>query len=258
MLPKTRRAVTFFNSNPDISHVLHLGDIVDGRETPEESETDLARVLSALKPLKVPVHHVMGNHCFEAGGRERLLKLLDLSNDQAYRTVTLSATWKLIILDSLALSVENASTSEYCQLAREYLEIHKDEDNATDWNGGLGQVQTEWLREQLNVAKEAESNVIICLHHPISRESCPSNLYLWNDEEVKSLLHEFTGTVRAVFSGHHHKGGYAVEKGIHYVVFESIIDSKNEEIGSYGVVTLHDGKIDIEGHGDMTTRELKF
>lgn len=257
VLPKTSHAVWHFNNVANISHVLHLGDIVDGRETKEESCADLATVLNTLEPLKVPLLHVVGNHCFEAGGRDSLLNLLNISKNQVYRTLSLSQTWTLIILDSLALSIENGSTESLSMQAREYLEVHKGDDNATYYNGGLGNTQMEWLRSQLNIAKEAKKNVLVCLHHPISRKSCKPNLYLWNDLEVRDLLSEFTGTVRAVFSGHYHDGGYAVENGIHYVVFESILDSKNE-VGSYGVVTLHADRIYICGHGDMTSRELKF
>jgi len=257
VLPKTSRAVRHFNNVPNLSHVLHLGDIVDGRETKEESESDLTAVLNTLEPLKAPLHHVVGNHCFEAGGRERLLEMLNIK-DRVYRAVELGSRWRLIILDSLNLSIENADTPELAAQAREYLEVHKEDDNATDYNGGLGTIQMEWLREQLDIAKEEEStNVIIALHHPVSKETCASHLVVWNDLETRELISEFSGTVRAVFSGHHHYGGYGIEKGIHYVVFESILDSKNED-GSYGTVTLHDDRIVIEGHGDMTSRELNF
>lgn len=250
--------------------MIHLGDIIHGYKEDAEGKgvADLEAVKRELGGLKAPIYHVVGNHCFKAGGRQRLLESLNIKINNSninstdswncYRSVSLSPKWRMIILDSLALSLFNPASPALYDEAVKYSENHAEEFGGWYFKqGGLGSEQTQWLKDQLKECRNKEINVIVCLHHPVSRETCPYRHALWNDWELHAIISEFSGTVRAVFSGHYHQGGYSLEKGVHYVVLESILDSKHPS-GSHGIVTLHDNRIDIEGHGDMTSRTLKF
>ncbi len=257
-LAKATRAVSYFNEMK-VSRVVHLGDIIDGNETEEKTRSDLSAVLETLAPLKAPIDHVIGNHCI-CIGRDTVLPTLgfDLPRQLCTnRTIDVSPSWRLIILDSLALSVAFAASDKLALDANQYLETHGNDKNATDYNGGLGEEQTAWLREELGRAAEGGVNVVVCAHHPIALGSTGPSLVIWNHEQVMQVLSEYNHTVRACFSGHHHAGGYACESGIHFVVFESILDSQMEA-GSYGTVTLHSDRIVIDGQGEMTSRILKF
>lgn len=241
-----------------MSKVLHLGDIIDGNKTDEQTEADFTAVLETLEPLESPIIHVLGNHCLELG-RERTCKALGFKPEvtTANRVVDISPQWRFLVLDSMALSLKMGATEELMAQARHYLETHLDDDNAIYYNGGLGEEQTVWLRSQLEIATENSMNVVVCLHHPVSAKTAPDGLLIWYNEQLQDIFVEFKQCVRAVFSGHSHQGGYAEEDGIHYVVFESILDSA-DVYGSYGVASFYPDRIEIEGHGDMTSRVLKF
>merc|ERR1712224_781425 len=63
---------------------------------------------------------------------------------------------------------------------------------------------------------------IIFSHQPIFAEACERTAVVWNCDEVLAILHGFTDTVCAVFAGHDHYGGYAVDgKGLHHVTMSS-------------------------------------
>lgn len=255
-LPKARLAVEHFNTHK-VSRVLHLGDIIDGNETREQTEADMKAVLDVLAPLEAPLIHVVGNHCLELGRASTLASLgLSTAVCSTHRAIDLSAHWRLIVLDTMACSLRGSSYTE-AAMARKYLETHRDDPNATVYNGGLGADQTAWLRTQLTKAKDQRVSIILAAHHPFSLQVAPLNMLVWNREELLALLADFRHTVRAVFTGHYHYGGYAIEDDIHHVVFESIVDSTSKQ-GSHAVVNLFDDRIEICGIGDMQSRVLTF
>lgn len=257
-LSKTAIAIEHFNEK-QVERVIHLGDIIDGNETIEKTTQDLEAVFERLTKLKVPIEHVIGNHCLELGRKRALTQLGFQVNKQltTNRIIDVSTQWRFIILDSLAMSTAYPANEQLKKEAELYVKKYENEENATHYNGGLGEEQTNWLIEELENAKQEEKNVIICLHHPVALDSSKPSLVLWNNEEVMKIIEMYKRTVRACFSGHHHAGGYAFEFGVHFVVFESILDSLDES-GSFGIITLYDNRIVIEGQGEMTSRVLKF
>lgn len=55
--------------------ILQLGDIIDGFNVPlKTSETSLAKVLAEFEELKIPVHHIWGNHEFYNFSRKLLME----------------------------------------------------------------------------------------------------------------------------------------------------------------------------------------
>lgn len=87
------------------------------------------------------------------------------------------------------------------------------------FNGGVGPGQLAWLRSTLRAARDAYEHVVVFTHVPVCPLSCPRETTLmWNFDEVLSALHDDGGdAVVAVFAGHAHKGGYAVDThGIHH------------------------------------------
>eukprot|EP00171_Calliarthron_tuberculosum_P003433 IDg3433t1 len=256
VLAKAERAVAHFNAH-DVAHAIHLGDIIDGNETRDRSEADLCAVMHALAPLGAPLLHVLGNHCLDLGRSYTTAALaLPSPPHAAHYTTDLSASWRLIVLDTMALSLHSPTEAD-AAIARSHIEAHAEHLNATGYNGGLGEAQTTWLRAELVRARATSVNIIVAAHHPFALEVAPAKLLAWNKQDFLALLTEFRGTVRAVFTGHYHYGGYGLIDDVHHVGFESILDSQSE-FGSHGIVYLHDDRIEIVGVGDMSSRILKF
>lgn len=257
-LSKTERAVKHLNAS-GVSVVLHLGDIVDGNIStggnPMQDKTheELDRVLTRLSFLKAPILHVLGNHCLFAN-RDHLFRKLKFE-DKGYYFRELSSKWRLIVLDTVEVSILRGEDHPHQRQAWEYLESHKDEPNARTWNGGLGQEQLDWLEDVLLVTAGEGKLAIVCGHIPILAEAAESGGTVFNNAVVGGLLSAHSSVVKAYFCGHHHPGGYAYKNGIHHVTFEGILDADHEE-GSCGVVELHDSRIVINGNGIMTSRIL--
>ena len=92
----------------DLSAVLHLGDVIDGRETLEESLDDLGNVLASMQRLRPRAHekvlHAIGNHDL-AVPRPQLEQALDLAGNTFYsKAVRNVAGWRLIVVDTYRLA----------------------------------------------------------------------------------------------------------------------------------------------------------
>lgn len=234
--------------------VLHLGDIIDGNATLEQTRDDLQQTLDVLSELKSPVMHVLGNHCLDAG-RDYLMEKLDLKKKGSYYYHDVSDLWRIVVLDTVDVSVAREEGHEYHKLAKEYLEKHAEDANALDWNGGPGPVQLQWLGRVLEGTKAQGKYAIVCGHQPILEGAAAAKFLVWDGERLEKILVD-SGVVKAYFCGHHHEGGYVQQKGIHHVTFEAILDSEDD--GAVGVVELGDHSIVINGVGKLSSRKLAF
>lgn len=255
VLEKTRRAILHLNESV-VAATLHLGDIIDGNVTLDKSRDDLAKVMTELGAAQSPVLHVLGNHCL-AVGRDGVQNALGLA--RAYYAHELSARWRLVVLDTVDVGVDREEGHPMRVLADDFLKKHADEHNANPWNGGVGPEQLEWLADTLQGTRADGKLAIVCGHMPIFMEeehgAVPQHS-MWTRSVVGDLLTRNRDVVKAYFCGHYHQGAYVQKDEVHYVTFESIVDSQSE-LGSWAVVDLYDDGVVIDGHGDTTSRILK-
>lgn len=255
VLAKTANAINHFNSS-NVVATLHLGDIVDGNKSLSDTRKDLEVVTQTFRHLRSPVLHAFGNHCLSAG-RDHLCKALGFT-DNAYYTFDVSSKWRLIVLDTVDISVDRDTTDPLQKIATDYIAQHPNDKNAQHWNGGLSSAQKLWLKSVLQKTRKEGKLAVVCGHIPILMEDTfgpiPPNA-LWDFESVASIFDDFKDVVKAYFAGHYHQGGYVQKNGIHYVIFESVLDSQHQD-GSCGLVHLFDDGIEITGHGEMTSRHL--
>jgi hypothetical protein len=88
-------------------------------------------------------------------------------------------------------------------------------------------------------------------HVPLLPADDPHNL--WNSEEIVEILESYN-CVTIYFCGHRHSGGYFEQKGIHYITVEGMVEAGEEN--AYGVVRLSDGRMEIEGTGNVKSRTI--
>jgi len=235
----------------DLDFVVQLGDLIDGRETVEESTQDLNFVLGVAAGLDEPLLHVLGNHCL-AVPRRQLLSRLRL--EEAYYSVSLNG-WRLVVLDTQAISTcgWQQDTAPHVE-AQEYLTAHAGEPNAKTWNGAVGEVQRAWLAAELAAAREANERVIVFAHAPVlEAASTPAHL-AWDHAQVVELL-TAAPCVVAYFAGHDHAGGYAEADGIHFVTVPGMVEA-DPAVNAYGVVEVYGDRIEVLGTGELTSRTL--
>lgn len=242
---KLRHAVRAFNE-AKVDFVLHLGDFIDNGFRHFDTLNAITR------ELKMPLHHVLGNHDFsvEVDEKGRVLEKLGLK--KPYYSFS-RRKWRFIILNGDDISLfANAPGSEKYRLAEEQLAQLKKEGarNARDWNGGIGEEQLAWLRGELAAARKKGEQVLVACHFPLYPDGASE--LLWNASELRSLI-EASPQVVAWFNGHVHVSQYFLENGTNYVSFKGIVE---KEENAYAVVSVFRDRLEIKGYGEEQSRTL--
>jgi manganese-dependent ADP-ribose/CDP-alcohol diphosphatase len=123
------------------------------------------------------------------------------------------------------------------------------------FNGGVGETQLRWVKEQLEEAAAADERVVLFSHllvHPESTAKRSGRTLLWNFQDLLDVLEHpgVSDRVAAVISGHQHDGGvYTSQHGTHYVVMESPIVAEKGYPGPYAVVEARGESLTFVGFG---------
>jgi len=255
-ISKIDRAVSQWNIQPHLAFVIHLGDIIDGNSSAEKTEGDLRRVLDVFSRCRHLVFHVVGNHCLRIP-RDRLLDELELASSYYDFVVR---NFRFIVLDTTDFSLGHPPESPIYKLAQKWLEDHPLEThlNSRSWNGGLTPQQLEWFRGRLCKARRKNQTSIVFGHHPLSSASSAASHMAWDHEQVVAILEDHAReSLKNVvyFNGHYHRGGYALENGVHYVTVQAILNAP-EGADAYGSVDLYEDRVVINGTGELPSREL--
>jgi manganese-dependent ADP-ribose/CDP-alcohol diphosphatase len=229
----------------DLAFVVNLGDLIDGNGARTASE--LEKMVDLFKPLKAPVHHVIGNHCL-AADRATLMKSLGLRTPWYDFS---QGGWRFIALFGMDVSVYAPKGSDELKRARDYLARSP---KLPTYNGAIGPRQMEWFKQRLADAKGRREHVVVFCHHPICPAATKPDLLLWNHDEVEQVV-AGSGCVVAWICGHDHEGGYARQKGIHHLTMPGMIESPTGGNG-YGVVEVFNDRLVVKGVGTVPNRTL--
>jgi len=245
-LDKLKEALAQF-SREKVQFVINLGDTIDHHIQTFDS------VMPLFKALKVPVYHVVGNHDFDIqeGNEDRVLPELGLK-DSYYAFA--KGSWRFIFLDGFELRypfpadeiLRRESEALYWRLRAQGKE------QAQRWNGGIGLKQTAWLEQKLEEADKARKNLLVFCHFPVLPEAAHN---LWNDAEVVTILEKHR-SVKAYFCGHNHAGDYALRNGIHYLTFQGMVETPDQN--AFAIVTLEKNAIRVQGFGREPSRTLEI
>lgn len=247
-IPKLAESVTALNEQR-VDFTVVLGDLVD------EGPKDLPAVLDELDRLERPVHNLLGNHDFEKVEHP----------DDLYRAFRMpapyyavdTAGWRFVFLNTNELSAyatapHTAKGKAYRRLAEAFEKQGRGK--AQPWNGGVGKTQLTWLRKQLKQAQEGGQQVLVFTHHPLLPED--NGHEALNNRELLALLSKYK-QVKAVISGHNHKGAFAMHGGsLPCITLEGMVET--EDGNAYGILTISEGKLVIAGSGRMTSREFDW
>jgi hypothetical protein len=124
--------------------------------------------------------------------------------------------------------------------------------NPHDWNGGVGQKQLEWLKNELQQAETKNLKVAVFCHYPLLPFESHT---LWNSEEVLAVLAKFN-CIKIYLNGHNHAGNYVTQNGIHFVNLKGMVETEKEN--AFSVITFSDKQIEIVGFSREESRILKL
>jgi len=245
-LNKLKEALAQFNREK-VQFVVNLGDTIDHNIETFDS------VMPMFKALKPPVYHLVGNHDYDIqeGNEGRVLSELGLK-DTYYAFA--KGGWRFILLDGFELrypfpadeTLKRESEALYWRLRIQGKE------QAQRWNGGISLKQITWLEQRLEEADTARKNVLVLCHFPVLPEAAHN---LWNDAEVVTILEKHR-CVKAYFCGHNHAGDYALRNGVHYVTFQSMVETPDQN--AFAIVTLAKNAIRVQGFGREPSRTLEI
>ncbi|XP_075207579.1 manganese-dependent ADP-ribose/CDP-alcohol diphosphatase-like isoform X2 [Anomaloglossus baeobatrachus] len=282
-------AIREWSSEPDTPQfILQLGDLIDGYNVAHKSsETSLKKVLTEIEKLKVPVHHIWGNHEFYNFTRQQLMESI-LNSSRLPDTSTTSSEdggdpldsfyayhfspsskFRLLLIDSYDLSVigRDPSSDKYVKSSRLLRQKNPNEDKNSpkdlpetrfvQFNGGISAAQLSWITEVLEESDKNDEKVMVAGHLPVHPKSTDPVCLTWNYLEVLDLLQSHPCVV-AYFSGHDHDGGYFQDQcGIHHVTFNGIIETPPDS-QAFGTMHIYEDKMVLRGRGLIPERTLLY
>ena len=246
-----------------------MGDIIDGNDTEEMTEKDMADALRVISKSKHPMYHVIGNHCLRyTGGKERLMEKLGMEKGRSWykienpSPVVKEAGHVFLVLDGTDIALNKWDEEDpKSKLAEEWLLQHPTENfpNAVTWNGAISAEQLSWLEEELKKARIEGSKVFIFCHYPILADHLVMAIsLLWNAPEVVAMLDGFQDVVVGWFSGHFHHGGAQMpskERSWAHVTVEAILIAPEQ---SYGILDVYQHGVILRGTGSCSSHRWLF
>jgi len=235
-------AANEFNSR-DLKFVVHLGDIID------EHILSYDDILPVYDRILVPHYITLGNHEFSVEESRKGEVMSRLGLQERYYDFVIEG-WRFIVIDGQGLSTF-APAEGFLPQSEKMLEQLKQNGsrNAHNWNGGIDEVQFNWLRKRLDLATQNKESVILFCHFPVYPAGMAHNL--WNDEQITQLLSSYP-VVKAWFNGHNHAGYTGIMDGIYFITFKGMVNHPEEN--SYAIAHVYPDQIVIEGMGAEDTR----
>ena len=254
-LGRLAAAVEHLNEQPSLKAVLHLGDVIDGREVIEESVEDLGAVLGCLGGLRRRPHehvlHAIGNHDL-AVPRPQLAQALDLDADQTYFELPVAGVegWRLVMLDTVCVCRQfvDDGFQRPDPAADRWLAENADLPNAVEWNGAVGAEQRAWLDGVLAGCDASGERAIVFGHNPLLPAASDATHCAWDGPEMLELLDRHPSVV-AYLNGHDHRGGSGVSPGgVHHVTIAGMVQAPLDS-NAYGVLRVYPDRLELEGFG---------
>lgn len=258
-----KQAVSKFTKVPNLSFVLNLGDLIDGKcHKQNESLKSLEKMFSCFDEggfLNKTIHTI-GNHEYYNFNRDELRERL-LYNIQSIEPNADNLSYRVKIHDKI--NIIHIDTYDLTSIENSRSESHKNhirrDSKQKFWNGGVSKEQLIWLEKELELFQERQEMVIIighcCIHQDATNEE--NKNMVWNHEEVLELLGKYKNTVVAYFAGHHHSGGFCTDLfGIHHVTMKGIIEHTDNN--AFSVLRFYKNYMAFEGFGDCESMSLPY
>lgn len=244
---KFKLAVEELNTK-DLDYTIHLGDFIDRDFKSFDS------VLPIWNSLKSKKYHVLGNHDFSVSDSLKDLVPAKMGLKNRYYSFTKN-NWRFIVLDGNDLSYHGALTDNKKKETDSLFTLLKadNEPNLQNWNGGLSSEQLDWVKRELDVAKNNNEWVGFYCHFPVGKDGEVHNL--WNYKQFLQLIASYEN-VKFYFNGHNHNGDYLEKNKVHHLTFKGMLDTENTS--AFATAKFTKDSIFIQGYGREISRALKI
>ncbi|MBT6837517.1 MAG: hypothetical protein HOA61_15885 [Bacteroidetes bacterium] len=244
---KLNEAVDTFNYH-NVDFVQNFGDIID---TVWSSFDSIIPIYQKLNP-GIENYHLLGNHDFHIDSTQFTGLLKTLSMPDYYYSYVKKA-WRFIVLDATDYSFYTIGLHNHSdEKVNALFEKTEGKPNHYRWNGGIGEEQKNWLKQEIDSAKLLSQKVIIFSHMPVRPINNAHNL--WNDAEIVDIIEKYSN-VKVFINGHNHSGDYIFKNGIHYITLTGMV---NTSINSFGILEIYTDAIFLKGFGRQENMFMKY
>ncbi len=236
-LDKLRECVELMN-HKGVDFLIELGDFKDQGTPPVEKDTlsYLEAVEKVFQGFNGPTYHVIGNHDADSISKNQFLARIENTNIDPGRSYY---SFDIQGLHGIVLDANFRSDgADY-------------DHGAFDWKDtNLPPAELAWLKEDL----AATAGPVVVFTHQLL--DGVGSVYVNNAAQVRPIL-EASGTVLAVFQGHHHEGSYRRIGGIHYYTLKALVEKSGPENNAYAIAEVFpDGSITVHGYRRAENRRL--
>ncbi len=209
-----------------------LGDFVDKGKDVATEKAYLHRIEGIYRGFKGQRHHVIGNHDVATLTKDQFLSG---TGGAAPHYAFDAGPFHFIVLDAC-----------YRKDGRSYAPGN------FKWSESLVPPgELKWLASDLRATKKP---TVVFVHQRLDEDT---NVHtVQNAAEVRRVL-EKSDKVRAVFSGHDHKGGYTRIGGIHYVTMRAMVEGPGTENNAYALVRITPTRIHVRGFAKQPERDAR-
>ncbi len=201
------------NTSGPYDFVIFTGDLIN-----KPKSNQLVKFLSHASKINCPWYAINGNHDIAYDGpltKEEFRKILNchnqhMSNQKLYYAFTPKKGFRVLCLDSI---IDYKLTS----------------------NGEIDNAQMKWLKKELDEHKKEV--IVLCTHVPIDEPYSSSNHKMVNENEIKTLLNNYTNPI-IVLQGHYHCVRAKQKDNIVYVSSPSLVTFPN----AFRVININSNK----------------
>ena len=226
-LRKMDEAVAVFNGR-SLDFAIELGDFKDDSSGRDPTLAHLERIEASFARFSGPRYHVAGNHDFDCLTPDEFFSRVPNDGEVSH------SGYYSFVRGGVKFIVLNAC---YDSALRPY-------SRNNPWNdANVPPDELAWLERELAAA---EGHVIVFCHQRLEDSAEPNHL-VKNAADVRALV-ERSGKVRAVITGHQHKGSVRVLNGIVYYSLRALVCDSGEGANSFAEVAVYpSGAVTVTG-----------
>jgi len=243
---KLREAVKSFEID-SVDFIVDLGDLID------KDYESYKPVMAIIDSSFIKTWHITGNHDYAVDNRLKKKIPQLLSEKDGYYSFVHKG-FRFIFLNGNEISTYATTNKSTIKAAEALISsiVSTGGQNGLTWNGGISDLQLQWLNAQLIEAADKAEKVFILCHFPVFPEN---NHNLLNYDKVLSVLEKHHNVI-AWINGHNHAGNYGNFNTTHFVTFKGMVETENTN--SFAAIDVYKNKIWIRGSGREKSMILAY
>jgi 3',5'-cyclic AMP phosphodiesterase CpdA len=239
-----KKFVNEMNATENPEFVVCLGDLIEDVNNREVDIDSFRKAIGLLKPLRMPLYCLVGNHDVRTLSQNEIAKML--GHNRMYYSY---------------------DHGDYHFVALSFEMTGRHTEDVIDIRAEVPPHQIDWLKADLGRTKKP---TVIFIHYPLPEDDLVGNFWfngetkhalIGNRAEIRKLLEE-AGNVKAVISAHQHWNRMHVHNGIPYFTVTSLVENFNNDgvpSEAYTLVNLDESGINVNVTGnDPATFNFSF